>query len=67
MQVEPTAANVRMGHDLFPVSYTHLDVYKRQILKKSLNLWNGQKLLKYKTVRDTKAVSYTHLICVGTT
>ena len=26
------------------------------ILKKSLNLWNGQKLLKYKTVRDTKEI-----------
>ena len=26
-----------------PVSYTHLDVYKRQRLHRSLQRWNGQK------------------------
>ena len=56
------------GYGVYPVSYTHLDVYKRQIVKNKkfaastenspANAWN----LNF---GDSNPVSYTHLIYVN--
>ena len=42
---------------IYTVSYTHLDVYKRQILSHK----NGHWLIFFYTVPSIRPVSYTHL------
>ena len=56
------------GHTVLAVSYTHLDVYKRQVSKPGLRIYsNAQELPKVMkglgiaVVSTSKAVSYTHL------
>ena len=52
----------------YPVSYTHLDVYKRQVPMRFLFEqmgadveWNGETQTATATLDNTAAVSYTHL------
>ena len=53
---------------IIPVSYTHLDVYKRQAYNNASILWrcvsidnNGPLMLADKIVDTLASVSYTHL------
>ena len=44
-----------------PVSYTHLDVYKRQLLSQDIQRNANNKESEGGNVYCTRAVSYTHL------
>ena len=47
---------------LIPVSYTHLDVYKRQVIRPAI-LWNdGRTDKETDYLNNVIAVSYTHLM-----
>ena len=57
-----------MMHGYMAVSYTHLDVYKRQVMSRTidgvLEILKGRKDIKYKegVITDyLNPVSYTHL------
>ena len=57
-----TGANISLIDKLEPVSYTHLDVYKRQISKSPLypcqSGWKPQKLLSRKNKLPTPAPAF---------
>ena len=45
-----------------PVSYTHLDVYKRQAVYKGSNWWHK---MSNDTLRDRKGCSVNYTLCLA--
>ena len=64
--VETALKSLRLSCGSEPVSYTHLDVYKRQLLMHNASAQNDslrgeQHDAVYKCLSDIVTVSYTHL------